>query len=540
MAGKAKWLRQRGTTWFVRVGVPKDLREIVGKSELHEALGGNQREAERRSHAVLTRFHAILDEAKLKLAQGSGTPPRLARTLDAAKLAHHHYQSQLDEDAALRDSGALAKIGHDRATYRRLFEGGYTSALREVVSGIAPDDKIGATIGWAIDAYAADKLTKAEPGTPEWRALARTLAGIQLEVLQRQKERDEGQPEAEPAHPALKPSAAPVQAKRDRVSILDLLDGYLAELRASGRGAEAEKRWTPGFKQFVRHLGHDDASRLTKADVVAWKDALLTTMSPKTVRDTNVAALRAVFQWAVDNDRLKANPAKEVKVRVLKKVRNREKGFTLDEAKAVLKAARDHSPAHSDNPRTRESAPMTAAKRWVPWLCAHTGARVAEMTQLRKQDVREENGIAFVRIAPEAGSVKSGQYRDAPLHPQIVEMGFLDFVKAAPDGPLFYVDNPNRAGKSHPSKQIAGRLAMWVRALNVIAAEVDPNHGWRHRFKTVARELGLDPRVIDKIQGHAARTAGEDYGDVTLKAAYAAIKQMPHYTIAKKADQSAA
>ncbi|MFG1214670.1 hypothetical protein V5F72_24320 [Xanthobacter flavus] len=77
-----------------------------------------------------------------------------------------------------------------------------------------------------------------------------------------------------------------------------------------------------------------------------------------------------------------------------------------------------------------------------------------------------------MRIAPKAGSVKTGQYRDAPRHPQLIEMGFLNFVKAAPDGPLFYLDNPDRTGKSHPSKQIAGRLAMWVRARNVASRKV--------------------------------------------------------------------
>lgn len=117
---------------------------------------------------------------------------------------------------------------------------------------------------------------------------------------------------------------------------------------------------------------------------MALKDALLATMPPKTVRDTNIAALRAVLRWAVDNDRLKTNPAREVKVRVLKKVQNREKGFTLKEANTILRAACDHEPKHSDNPSTRESAPMTAAKRWVPQFCAHIGARVAEMTQLRE------------------------------------------------------------------------------------------------------------------------------------------------------------
>jgi site-specific recombinase XerD len=43
-------------------------------------------------------------------------------------------------------------------------------------------------------------------------------------------------------------------------------------------------------------------------------------------------------------------------------------------------------------------------------------------------------------------------------------------------------------------------------------------HGFRHRFKTIGLEAGISTRVLDAIQGHAARTAGDSYGDVTVKA----------------------
>lgn len=59
---------------------------------------------------------------------------------------------------------------------------------------------------------------------------------------------------------------------------------------------------------------------------------------------------------------------------------------------------------------------------------------------------------------------------------------------------------------------------------------VMPNHGWRHRFKTVAREAGMDSRVVDAIQGHAPRTAGDDYGDVTVAAIALAMAKFPRQT----------
>jgi integrase len=58
--------------------------------------------------------------------------------------------------------------------------------------------------------------------------------------------------------------------------------------------------------------------------------------------------------------------------------RLRSKGFSDRERKAILAAALAHKPG-KEHPRTG------AAKAWVPWLCAFTGARVGEIGQLRKQ-----------------------------------------------------------------------------------------------------------------------------------------------------------
>jgi hypothetical protein len=42
-------------------------------------------------------------------------------------------------------------------------------------------------------------------------------------------------------------------------------------------------------------------------------------------------------------------------------------------------------------------------------------------------------------------------------------------------------------------------------------------------------ELGISDRVMDAIQGHAGRTAGDSYGDVALKAKRDANEKLPIY-----------
>jgi integrase len=135
--------------------------------------------------------------------------------------------------------------------------------------------------------------------------------------------------------------------------------------------------------RFVAFLKHDDALAVTPANVVAFKDQRLAEgVSPKTVGDSDISGLRAIFKWAVGNHRLTSNPAEGIRVVRPKTIKTRGSEFTPEEAKAVLFHALTH--------KGRETPKLKAAKRWVPWLCAYTGARVGEIAQLRKEDIRQE------------------------------------------------------------------------------------------------------------------------------------------------------
>jgi hypothetical protein len=111
-------------------------------------------------------------------------------------------------------------------------------------------------------------------------------------------------------------------------------------------------------------------------------------------------------------------------------------------------------------------------------------------------------------------------------------MGFLDFLKAAPDGPLFYRNGKDR-DPVKAARATAGRISEWLQSAKLIPDGVQPNHGWRHRFKTNGQEEGIADRTLDAIQGHAGKTAGDDYGDVTLKARKRLLIALPRYALNK-------
>lgn len=510
MAAPVRNMVERSGRYYARVVVPERVRPIIGKRELTAALGGDKREALRKLPATVAAFNDQIDAAERRLS-----PSRKPRAYSAHELAQIHYSEELIDDDRERDAGLPA-----REDFWRL---GYMDALRKVASGRADTDYAAAQIGWAIDKFAQQNRAVPARGSEEWRNLARTLAAVQLETLERIGEREAGDFAGSPRHPLLTTAAEP--ARTPNVLVKDIFDGYRAELERAGKGRDSEKRWGPIITNITGFLGHPYGNRITRQDAKRWKESLLASgLAAKTVRDGYLATARAAFSWALDNDMVELNPFHGVKVRLDKKAIGREKGFDDAEALAILKAARAYRA-----PSKREHATTTAAKQWTPLLAAYTGARIGELTQLRVEDVKEKDGIPFIRITPDAGTVKTGEYRDVPLHPHLIELGFLDVVKGKA-GPLFYRDG-ERTGRALPAQITADRVGAWVRSLKVIAPGIQPNHGWRHRMKTVGREAGIDSPVLDAIQGHAGRTAGENYGDVTLKAKADAINKLPRYAL---------
>ncbi len=508
MAGKTRHLLERAGRYYARIVVPERLQPIVGKVELSAALGADRREALRKLPAVVARFQEQIADAERRCNPAVGTSEKPV-AFDAATAARALYDNSLAFDSELRDHTPLyANLGYP--------DEDYIEQLKAVIAGRLEDHEMPVIFLTNIRQHVPAGLDRAT-----WRSATRLLAQAELAAIDVCSLRSDG--EADPPLPAFL-NVAPIPTVAPKQSIRDVFKGHRVELERIGKGHDAEARWAPVVDNLVSFVGHDSADRIARSDAIKWTDNLLLTLSPKTVRDSYLATARAAFARAVDRLDVAQNPFEGVKVRLTKRIRNREKGFTADEAEAILKASRRYAGSPKEQPK------MTAAKRWVPLLGAYSGARVGELCQLRAEDVRQENGIHYVRITPEAGTVKSGLFRDVPLHDHIVDEGFLDFIKNSGSGPLFYRAGPRR-GKTSPAETVAGRLGKWVRTLGVIPEEIQPSHAWRHRLKTVGRELGADPRVLDAVQGHAARTAGDDYGDVTLKAKLNLIKKLPRYEL---------
>lgn len=508
----------RSGRYYARLVIPKDLRAIIGKTEIRTPLGGDYRQALKLLPGAVARLQSEIGQAERKLAAASPGPVIPRYPLSPDEIAASHYAQRVAYDEMLRGDPRYSSVSVDDTLAQR---------LREAMAGRLSDDELFRLIGVRLERFRATGNLSAEFGSDEWRQIARALCVAEYEALSRVAERDEGDFTGKPNHPMIANTPLP-EDQPEPVKLTTLWQDYVQARIQAGFMKDRGRRQAPVIESLRSFVKHNDARKITRKNLIAWRDHLIQTLSAKTVNDIYLATARSLFRWAHENELLPEDVAETVRQPKPRKVQSREKGFTDAEAIVVLKASRSYEPQADEFGRIRERPQSVAAKRWVPILCAFTGARVSEITQLRVEDVREEGGRLIIRISPDAGSVKAGGYRDVPLHRQIVNLGFSDFVKSVGQGPLFHngTDPTKYAAKA---QRMSNQIADWLRLKEIVPPGVQPNYAWRHRLKTQALERGLNMRVIDSMQGHSGRTAGENYGDVTLIAKAAVIDALPEY-----------
>lgn len=509
------WKHPKTGIYWLRKRVPDDLQPLVGTKEIRRSLQTRDpADAKRRLLSAL----AELETRWANLRVG----PRTLTEVDAHELARSvcykwfesHRENPSDQIFWRTDlydrlftQPDFSKLGLSSiqadSQNPYLIRDPDASAILEMERWCSAGSReLLASLGMDVDEQGQRRLSKAV-------AAAVQRASLALSRLAR------GEVVDNPAKIATVSSRTPANASAvsngmaPEVKFSVLVDGWAAEKRPAKKTLY---EWKRVVRQLTDYLGHDDAIRVLDDDLIAWKNSMVEAgLRPKTIRDAKIAPIRAILQWGVDNNKLPANSAKRVVIDVKTKTAESKRSFSDEEAAKILRAALD------------EKSP---AKRWVPWLCAYSGARIAEICQLRTVDIAEIDGVWCLKIDPEAGPLKTrGSERIIPLHPAVLEMGFLDFVRDIPSGPLFPELRPDKFGsRGGNGTKVIGR---WVRSLGLTDPRLSPNHSWRHRLKTLSRRHGLALDIVDAITGHSRKTVADGYGEFPVSALFRELTKIP-------------
>jgi len=471
---KPAGLFKRGATWYARFFVPAVQQQRLGKEDIAwSTKTGDLREARKRLPALQAKFEALISEPdpyRLALEEKYGIPATLPAAEALARLAAVTQAAQAADAALWAEQRAQAmevdpeSFGLDLTPEPELSADQVAKLRQEALYGHRAESS-------AFVAAAAD-------------------AGLQAAKIAA----------VEDAAVALGKAAIPAAAGT-ALGMTALIDRWAAERKPKAKTLDEVRK---SAALLTQALGIDKApGDLTKQDFVDFKGWLLQQpgrdgkgySSGTIIKRLNL--IKTVLSYAEAELIIGSNPASKITVAKTKTIVRQP--FSLGDLDLLF------SP---------DTLPAQPTRRWLMLLGLYSGARLNELCQLQCPDLRCEDGIWYLSIDDlvddEDGeqSIKNeGSRRNVPLHPAIIESGFLAFVGRR-QGRVF-------ADLEFDEMQGYGKAAS--KALNKHIRRLIPDrrkvfHSFRHTFKSLARNAGMPEDVHDFLTGHAGGHVGRDYG----------------------------
>lgn len=269
------------------------------------------------------------------------------------------------------------------------------------------------------------------------------------------------------------------------------------------------------LRLFIEATGIEHVELVTKAHVVKYKDKLLELGTTTPTTNNYLTNLTTLLEFSVGNALIETNPAKGIRVQVREADKTPREPFTVEHLNRLFS-----SPIYSGGTRPRGGAGEAAY--WLPLLGLFTGARLNELCQMLKTDIKletyhdaeqhqQECWVFDLTDEGENQKLKNTvSKRRFPVHPVLIELGFVEFVQSSPGPLVFHELKPAKAFGS-----ISANWSKWFsRYLKQIGLKQDSLvfHSFRHSFKYYARQNSIPDNLQYAIQGHSSGNVGDDYG----------------------------
>ena len=296
------------------------------------------------------------------------------------------------------------------------------------------------------------------------------------------------------------------------------------------------------LEEFVEIVGDFDFSRVTKKEVSYYID-VQTKLPPnrkksqkyrdltiKQVMELNLSQketqtpqninkrlskLSVFGNWGVRQGLLLTNPFSGMKF-LVKKQPNRRQPFTTDDLKKILKPETYLNwTINFEHPYKIHKVNNKLPYYWVFLLGIFSGMRTNEMCQLRLSDLKKVDKIWFMFVEDsENTKVKTeSSIRKIPLHPQLIELGFIDYVgnlRKKKKTRVFWELREDRDGfaskvSRHYNEKFLPAIGVWEKHKKVLYCT-------RHTFINKLYSEKVDENVIKTLVGHEKEFTMKHYG----------------------------
>lgn len=548
-------LTQRSGVYYLRMRVPLDVVEAVGRSHIVISLKTKER------RVALTRFRQeqARVERQFEAARQQATETvALRRSLASGRL--EKLAPQEIEGLALRwFEHAVQRVAR---TSRETLEAGSVDwdvvlaelkAEGDVLTSPDPQDfepAVRHTVDHLLLAAGAPpepahgriqrrvRKPRVDEGTAQYRQLAvlvrRGLIALNKDRLSQLTGATEGAI-------AASSGSLEVLGVRSRRSLDGLISAFTNDPGRGSRTAKTETDYGMVFTALREVVGGEtDVSRITRDHMRRLRDLFRTlppnatkrfrgksltqaaevavseglpALSTKTVNG-HLTMVSTLFNWAVREEWIERSPASGLTIEAGQKT-TREP-FSPGQLKAIF-AAPLFVGCQNDGSGYAQPGPHRprGARFWVPLLALFHGLRLNEACQLRPEDIAERDGfpVIHVRAADASQRVKSrAGTRIVPLHPEIIACGFLGFVdEARRQGRVRLFHELSQDARGYFSDAFQKWFSRFLDSRGVAQRGVS-FHSFRHGWTDRLREAGVPEDRRRALGGWADTGVDAGYG----------------------------
>lgn len=548
-------------TYKITARVPERYREVVGTTHVSRSLGTRDpKEAKRRVHAVMNELY-VGWEAKHQSASPhvlrANAPSAPSHLLSADGNFYfenvEHACAAFREDMRERHQAARVLVRKDALTNPEKFWRGeivpvptdardcelktaVVKALREMVRrerdalmdqmAVLDLEPLHSLVSLFLKPPHCDDQDVIIALGRAYKQLLEAVLADDLAIFDFVDENN-GQWGVQPAHgvlPSVSAIAATLPRRNTSPSLSRFLDGYIDE-RGNGLSEERADVLRAVVRDFIDVCGDKPVGDYKRDDASRFKSVVL--------RLPANLSKRGDFQGLSLEQA--ANKAKSLGL-------GRQSAKNITKKWAALgslfrHAALNHDGVEnyfvaralvvSDNvPAAEQKTPFTAGGlrvlmaselsgplHWLTRLALYTGARANELCQLTADLVRETDNVHYIYFSPELRlktKRSNSSVRAVPIHADLIEQGFLQFVKKANGGDLFPNLTVHRSGRRSDA---TGK--MFTRHLKLLGIK-QPRvsfHSLRHNFSQAwdrAQPQAAETR--ERLMGHVVPGVAGRYG----------------------------
>lgn len=536
-ADKMKHIKLKGGTYNVRISYPKDVQHVFGgKKEKWETLGtGNPHDAARMAPPIIAKIKKEIADARAGRSPGETSVDDARKALSTRRVqpapgammsVEQARFAVLLEDAKVSPDGWKAIPGFDQMVAQMI------SANRRV----EPSEPVVAEMRQEVAAH----LLVNELAFPPSKAAQAVLGAA--------RQAREG--------------AAPKPLPAPSLRLRKLYDEWKGTLSA----VDKEKgRLDHQIRRLIEVVGDKPANHLTRSEVREFMALVARFPGRKRSAEMNALPMRELIEkFEVANAEIVARNADRPPGQALEEVPGtltittvgewfsgyrRMYEYAIEEnyfdespfegrnlLKTAVKGAPSQKKRHFTDAEIKVifGAPMfngfegdgergyrnlsgdtivRDAKYWIPILALYHAGRLTEFAAMPHADLKQSDAGSWYFDLTNRQVKNKTSKRLIPLHPKMVELGFLEYVANLRTGgsPWLFpdLDHETKHGAGHAFSKWWGH---WMDKHGLTDRGITL-HSWRHTWKRAARQSDVKEEMHDVISGHKNSSVGRAYGE---------------------------